>query len=458
MIEKEKRMNSYLVVGTGVSGVAAVLLLQKEGAEVCVFDGNSNLDEAGLILKHPELEGVPIYIGELPEDVRDRCDTLILSPGVPVDSPLVEDMRARGKRIWGEVELAYRLGHGHLAAITGTNGKTTTTSMVGVILKTYFSDVEVVGNIGTPYTGVAADTKDDTRIVAEISSFQLETIDRFHPSVSAILNITPDHLNRHHTMENYIACKERIAKNQTPDETVVLNLEDSVLREFGKSLPNRVVWFSSKRKLREGYYYREEDRSIYYCHDGIEEKILPVEELQLVGRHNYENAMAAAAIARAMGVPMDKVREGLKAFTAVEHRIEYVCTKRGVRYYNDSKGTNPDAAIKGILAMDSPTCLIGGGYDKKSDYGEWIDNFKGRVKLLVLIGETRSKIAKCCQDHGFEAFVYAETLEEAVRICYESARAGEEVLLSPACASWDMFHNYEERGRLFKKYVRELPD
>ena len=451
-------MNSYLVVGTGVSGVAAVSLLQKSNASVCVFDGNDTLDEAGLILKHPQLEGVAIYLGELPEEAYDDFDTVILSPGVPVDSPLVESLKARGKRIWGEIELAYRLGRGHLAAITGTNGKTTTTSMVGLILRTCFPDVQVVGNIGTPYTEVAADTKDETRIVAEVSSFQLETIETFHPLVSAILNITPDHLNRHHTMENYIACKERITENQTADETVVLNLEDPILREFGKTLPNHVVWFSGRRRLKKGYYYREEDHSIRYCQGQEEELILSVRELQVVGRHNYENAMAAIAISRAMGVPMDKIKEGLRAFTAVEHRIEYVCTKRGVRYYNDSKGTNPDAAIKGIEAMDSPTCLIGGGYDKKSDFGDWVDAFKGKVKLLVLIGETRAQIAKCCQDHGFNDFVYADTLEEAVKICYTNAKEGDEVLLSPACASWDMFHSYEERGKLFKKYVRELPD
>ncbi len=451
-------MSRYLVVGTGVSGIAAVQLLCDNGQDVIVFDGNENLDVCCMKLKHPALEEVPVYLGTLPDEVYDDFDIAILSPGVPTDSPMVLEMKKQGKTIWGEIELAYRMGHGSVVGITGTNGKTTTTALTGVIMQQHFDDVKVVGNIGIPYTQVVSETKDDTVVVAEISSFQLETIDTFAPKVSAILNITPDHLNRHHTMDAYIEAKESITKNQKESDVCVLNYEDSALRLFGKTLKCKVIWFSSTQKLEEGLFYSANDRAIYWARDGKNTKIIGVDELNIVGLHNYENAMAAIAMADAMGVELEEIRAGLRKFTAVEHRIEYVCTKQGVKYYNDSKGTNPDAAIKGICAMDRPTCLIGGGYDKQSNYDEWVEKFAGRVKKLVLIGDTRYKIAKCCKKYGFEEFVFADSLEEAVAICANVADSGDAVLLSPACASWDMFRNYEERGRLFKEYVNKLAD
>ena len=276
------------------------------------------------------------------------------------------------------------------------------------------------------------------------------------PLVMGILNITPDHLNRHHTMENYIQAKEDITKYQGVSDVTVLNYEDDVLREFGKTLQHKVVFFSSAQKLEDGLYYA--DGHIYWNRNGQTEDVIAVDELQILGLHNYENVMAAVAMADAMGVTMDEIREALRAFTAVEHRIEYVCEKRGVRFYNDSKGTNPDAAIKGIQAMDRKTCLIGGGYDKESTYDEWIESFDGKVKLLVLIGQTREKIAECCKSHGFNDYVFAETFEEAIDKCYAKAESGDAVLLSPACASWGMFDNYEQRGRIFKEYVRNLAE
>ena len=343
-----------------------------------------------------------------------------------------------------------------LVGVTGTNGKTTTTALTGEIMKNYFKDVRVVGNIGIPYTSEAATMTDETVTVAEISSFQLETIHEFHPQISAILNITPDHLNRHHTMDCYIKTKEAITTNQTKDEVCVLNYEDEVLRAFGESAPVHVVWFSSARKLAEGFYLDGEE--IFYAHDGNTEKVINVNDLNLLGRHNYENVMAATAMSVNFGVPMEKIVEVLKRFQAVEHRIEYVTEKRGVRFYNDSKGTNPDAAIQGIRAMNRPTLLIGGGYDKQSTYDEWIDAFDGKVKKLVLIGQTAEKIEVCAHKHGFMDTVRCETFEEAIRYCYDHAVSGDAVLLSPACASWGMFPNYEERGRIFKEIVRGLEE
>ena len=445
-----------LVVGSGKSGVAAAELLRKKGIEFVLFDGNKDLDTAALAEKNPVFAGVKILLGELKEEDLAEIDLAVLSPGVPTDLPMVDMMREKGIPIWGEIELAYHFAKGRIIAITGTNGKTTTTSLVGQIMANYYDDVKVVGNIGIPYTSVAADTTDETVTVAEISSFQLETTHDFAPEVTAILNITPDHLNRHHTMECYIETKESITKNQTAQDTCVLNYEDEVLRAFGETLKAKVVYFSSKRKLDRGLYLDGED--IFYADGQTDVKVINVNELNILGKHNYENVMAAVGMSLSFGVPMEKIVEVLKKFVAVEHRIEYVTEKRGVKFYNDSKGTNPDAAIQGIRAMNRPTLLIGGGYDKQSEYDEWIESFDGKVKKLVLIGQTREKIAECARKHGFTDIVLCDTFEEAIDTCYENAVNGDAVLLSPACASWGMFPNYEERGRIFKEYVRSLKE
>jgi UDP-N-acetylmuramoylalanine--D-glutamate ligase len=266
-------------------------------------------------------------------------------------------------------------------------------------MKTYFNEVFVVGNIGNPYTDIAPETTDQSIAVAELSSFQLETIDEFKPVVSAILNITPDHLNRHHTMENYIAVKENITKNQTMSELCVLNYEDEALRKMAVRLKTRVMFFSSARQLKDGLYLDGDD--IIYSADGSKQTVCNVNELNILGKHNYENVMAGVGIAVTMGVPMDCIRRAITSFQAVEHRIEYVETIEGVTYYNDSKGTNPDASIKAVQAMKGPTVLIGGGYDKKSEFDEWIDAFEGKIKCLVLLGQTREKIAETAKKHGF---------------------------------------------------------
>jgi UDP-N-acetylmuramoylalanine--D-glutamate ligase len=445
---------NYLVVGAGKSGVAAAELLLDMKKNVTIFEANKDFDEKTFRAVNGSLDKVPLVIGEMSDDDMKKFDEAVLSPGVPLDSSFSERLKAAGARITGEVELAFECGKGKLVAITGTNGKTTTTSLTGEIMKLDNEDVRVVGNIGNPYTKEAATETEKTVTVAEISSFQLETTDKFHPNVAAILNITPDHLNRHHTMEEYIRVKELITQNQTESDTLVLNYEDKVLRAFGEKMmgKRKVVFFSSKTELSEGFFIK--DGKIVKAHDGKIESYLAVEELQILGPHNWENAMAAIAMTEAMGVPKRKIIEGLRNFTAVEHRIEYVCTKNGVKYYNDSKGTNPDAAIKAVEAMNGPICLIGGGYDKGNSYDEWVNSFNKRVKMIALIGQTKNKIAECCQRHGFMNFELCDTLEEAIDACTENAVPGDNVLLSPACASWDMFKNYEIRGQIFKEYVK----
>lgn len=450
---KEKRV---LVMGTGRSGAAAAKLLKEKGCPIRIYDEDRELNVGAFYERHRELSDVPLILGMLSEEEERQTDILVLSPGVPTDLPVVSRLRDRGALIWGEVELAYVCSKGAALAITGTNGKTTTTMLLGEIMKRCFSDVKVVGNIGIPYTSVALETTEDTVTVAEISSFQLETVHTFAPKVTAILNITPDHLNRHHTMEEYIAAKERITANQTAEDLCVLNYEDDRLRAFGESLQTRVAWFSSKRKLTDGLYL--EDGVIYAASEGTAERLVATRELNLLGNHNYENVMAAAAMALGFGAPIEKVQEALREFEAVEHRIEFVAEKNGVRFYNDSKATNPDAAIQGIRAMQWPTHLIGGGYDKDSSYEGWIDAFDGKVKELVLIGATKEKIRKAAMERGFTAVVLADSLEEAVEICSKNAVPGEAALLSPACASWGMFKDYEERGRRFKEIVRGIKE
>lgn len=442
-----------LVFGTGISGIGAAHLLLARGAEVILYDGNTEKDKEALLAEFPAGSKVRIVLGELPEAEMEQLDLVVMSPGVPCDLPVVLAMKGKGIRIWGEVELAYECGKGDVLAVTGTNGKTTTTSLLGAIMQAYHPEVYIVGNIGNPYTEAAPKMTDDAVTVAEISSFQLETIHTFHPAVSAILNITPDHLNRHHTMEAYIEAKEQIAKNQTEEDVCVLNYEDDVTRKFGERVKAQVIYFSSRRRLEKGIYL--EDGNIVYCRENPE-KVCHVDELKLLGMHNYENVMAAVAMAAAYHVPMEIIRKTIREFTAVEHRIEFVAEKNGVAYYNDSKGTNPDAAIKGIQAMNRPTFLIGGGYDKDSSYDEWIQSFDGKVKKLVLLGATKEKINETAKRLGFTDTILADTFEEAVNICVEQAEPGDAVLLSPACASWGMFKNYEERGDKFKELVNQL--
>lgn len=440
-----------LVFGSGISGIGAVKLLEDHGAEVVLYDGNESLDQASL--REQLGEKTTIVLGEFPEHLLEELELVVLSPGVPTDLPVILAMKEHGIQVIGEVELAYAFGKGDVLAITGTNGKTTTTSLLGEIMKCHQEEVFVVGNIGNPYTVAASQMTERSVAVAEMSSFQLESIETFRPKVSTILNFTPDHLNRHHTMEAYVEAKKQIAKNQTAEDYCVLNYEDERTKAFGEEVKAQVLYFSSAHKLERGIYL-DDGKMIYKNPEEV--IVCHVDELQILGIHNYENVMAAVAMAAVYGVPMDTIRKAILAFKGVEHRIEYVTEKDGVVYYNDSKGTNPDAAIKGIQAMNRKTVLIGGGYDKNSEYTEWIQAFDGKVKQLILIGATREKIAQDAEKCGFHDYVFADTFEEAVLLAAKTAKSGEAVLLSPACASWGMFPNYEVRGEKFKEIVNSL--
>ena len=443
-----------LVFGSGISGIGAVKLLEEQKAELILYDGNEKLDKEKVKSQLGTCTGVQIVTGAFPEEMLESLDLVVLSPGVPTDLPVILKMHEKGIRVIGEVELAYEYGKGDVLAITGTNGKTTTTTLLGEIMKNYRGeDVYVVGNIGNPYTVAAGQMTERSVAVAEMSSFQLESIESFRPDVSAILNYTPDHLNRHHTMEAYIAAKENIARNQTAEDYCILNYEEERMREFAKNLKCQVLYFSSRRKLERGIYL-DGEKIIYRNPEEV--VVCRTGELQILGVHNYENVMAAVLMAAVYGVPVETIRETILAFKGVEHRIEYVTEKDGVAYYNDSKGTNPDAAIKGIQAMNRPTVLLGGGYDKDSEYTEWIESFDGKVKKLILMGATREKIAADAEKCGFHEYVYADTFEEAVHMAAETAVQGDAVLLSPACASWGMFPNYEVRGEKFKEIVNSL--
>ncbi len=448
-----------LVIGSGISGVGAVSLLHRIGAKPVMLDENETITEEQVRAKlHEEDRDVcEIITGAFPAERVSDFAVCVPSPAVPFDTKTMLLLQEHQVPIWSEIELAFRYGKGSLVGITGTNGKTTTTTLVGEIMKARFEDVHVVGNIGYAYTEETALMKEESVSVAEISSFQLEAVDAFHAKVSAILNITPDHLNRHHTMECYAQMKYNVCINQTRDDVCVLNYDNDWTRTFGeKECPARVVFFSTHEKLGDGLYLDGED--IMLAEAGTAERLMNIHDMRLVGLCNVENVMAAIGISRAMGVPMETILAVVRDFRAVEHRIEFVATKGGVDYYNDSKGTNPDAAIQGIRAMSRPTILIGGGYDKGSTYDEWIDAFDGKVKELVLIGQTRDKIAECARAHGFTNITMFDTYEECLQHCTQAAEDGDAVLLSPACASWGMFPNYEERGRQFKAYVNGLAD
>ena len=452
-----KENKRVLIAGTGKSGIAAAKMVLGMDGEVLLYNSNADTDEAEVLSHFDNGDKVELLCGELrPVDLRD-IHVAVVSPGIPLNSEFITVLDRAKIPVIGELELAYQASKGRIAAITGTNGKTTTTALVGEILKQHYKDVVVAGNIGEPFSEYALNTSDDTVCSVEVSSFMLETINEFKPAVSAILNITPDHLDRHGSMANYTKCKEAIAMNQTQDECIVLNYMDSELRRFGKSksLKPRVVWFSSS-EVPEGECFYLEGEDIYYKHDDKDELFINVHEINLLGRHNYENVMAGAAIGIKMGVTPDEIKAALRSFKAVEHRIEFVRERCKVKYYNDSKGTNPDAAIQALNAMPGPTILIGGGYDKHSEYDDWVKLFPGKVKKLVLLGQTRDKIYACCKKYGFTEVSYAEDMNEAVRICASFADEGDYVLLSPACASWGMFKNYEERGEIFKQCVDAL--
>lgn len=447
-----------MVAGMGKSGISAAELILNIGGRVLLYDSNETLDCETLLSKFDEesVKNINVKLGKLNEDDIRDIRICVMSPGISLETDFVKLLMDHRVQLWSEIQLAYFVAKGRLMAITGTNGKTTTTALLGKIMKRKYENCFVAGNIGIPYTQVALHTDDKSMTVLEVSSFQLETIIDFKPNVSAILNITPDHLNRHHTFENYSAIKKEICMNQTAQDYCILNYDDEQLREFGDSgeCKAKVVFFSVKNKLKEGVYI--EDNKVYYSNISKTVEVLSLANVQLLGKHNHENICAAVAMAFVEGVGVDDIREACYEFKAVEHRVEFVKERYGVKYYNDSKATNPDAAIQGLNAMPGPTILIAGGYDKQSEYDEWAKLFKGKLKYLVLIGSTRDKIAECAKKYGFNNIMYAETLQEAVRVCDSYADRGDYVLLSPACASWGMFDNYEQRGDIFKSCVQAL--
>lgn len=440
-----------LVCGMARSGIAAAKLLNRLGARVTLQDMKKREEISADVLAL-EGEGIVLYTGANPDEIACAQDLIVLSPGIPCDLPFIAAAEEAGIEVISEVELAYRLTPCPITAITGTNGKTTTTTLTGEIMKTAYSGTAVVGNIGIPYSEEVERLTEKDWVVAEISSFQMEKAKEFHPHISAVLNITPDHLNRHKTMDVYIAMKERVFAKQTAADFCILNHGDETCRKMADKTAAKVFFFDSSETLAEGIYLDGDAIEVRW--GTINETLIHVDELQILGVHNYENVMAAAAMGICAGIALDTIRTVLKGFAGVAHRIEYVATVDGVDYYNDSKGTNVDASIRAVLAMKKPIVLIGGGYDKGSSFDEWTKLFPGRVKHLVLIGVTAPKVRASAEKFGFTAISDCETFEEAVDLCREKAEDGDCVLLSPACASWGMFDNYEQRGDMFKEQVR----
>lgn len=448
---KDKRV---LVVGMGRSGDAAARALHDGGARVAVQDSKTEDEMSPQLLSFLKSAGCDLYLGRTPDDMT-QFDMLVLSPGVPPSLDFIRQAAGAGVEITGELEMAYRLGRGKYIAITGTNGKTTTTSLVGEIFAEAVSSSFVVGNIGVAVITKAVEASDDSVLVTECSSFQLETVSTFRPEVSAILNLTPDHLNRHGDMAGYGRAKANIFMNQTEDQYCVLNYDDKLCFALGDDARARIVPFSRLEELEFGAFVKD-GRIVIRNEEGELISFCRTDELKIPGSHNLENALAACAIAYFAGVDPEIITRVLTEFAGVEHRIEFCGEYDGVRYINDSKGTNPDAAIKAIEAMKENIILIAGGYDKGSSYEEFVAAFEGRVKALVLLGVTAPKIRDTALAAGFSNIYMCSDMAECVSKSHEIAQPGDVVLLSPACASWDMYSSFEERGRDFKECAAKL--
>jgi UDP-N-acetylmuramoylalanine--D-glutamate ligase len=440
-----------LVVGLGKSGVASALFLKSRGARVTVSDSKPEAElrnEILLLLEH----GITVETGGHGDRTFRGQDLIVVSPGVPADAPQLVQARKLGEQVIGEIELAARFLSGPIVAITGANGKTTTTSLAGAILTTGKLPTLVGGNIGTPAISLADQAGASTWIVLEVSSFQLETIVDFRPRIAVILNITPDHLDRHKTFENYVNAKARIFENQRSDDFAVLNADDSTAAALSNRTPARLFWFSRKKEIEQGAFVRSSQ--IYFRDGHGESEIMPLAELPLKGAHNLENVLAGVSIGMLAGCQPEQIREAVKNFKAVEHRLEFVATVAGVDYYNDSKATNVDATIKALESFPANIHLILGGKDKGSDYSVLNDLLRQRVKRVYTIGAAAAKIE--AQIEGATAIAHAETLENAIKSANSAAVAGDIVLLAPACASFDQFQSYEHRGRVFKETVKAI--
>ena len=439
-----------LVVGLGKSGVASALFLEKRGARVAVSDARAEEQlpqEIPLLLDH----GISVETGQHGERTFRDQDLIVISPGVPFDVPQLVQARAFGIPVIGEVELAARFLKGNIVAITGSNGKTTTTALAGAIIAAGGRNVLVGGNIGTPAINFVETATDDTWVVLEISSFQLETVESFHPKIAVVLNVTPDHLDRHYTFENYAAAKARIFDNQTASDFAVLNADNAPCVAMATKTKAAVHWFSRVKEVELGTFTRGE--SIVWRDGKTEREIMRISEISLKGSHNVENVLAGVCVGMLAGIEPTEIRDAVSAFKAVEHRLEYVATVRGVDYYNDSKATNVDATIKALESFPGRIHLILGGKDKGSDYSLLNSLLKERVKRVYTIGAAATKIES--QVKGAE-IVNIGTLDAAVKRASETATAGDVVLLAPACASFDQFDSYEHRGRTFKEQVLQL--
>ncbi len=447
-----------MVLGMARSGVAAAKLLSELGAYVRLNDQKTK-EQLGEAVKPLEAcRNIEWRLGEKAEDLLEGQDILLISPGVPIDSPVVKKARELGVEVIGELELGYRTAKGLLVAITGTNGKTTTTTLVGEIFKNLGKQTYVVGNIGFPYTAVSGGMKEDDVTVCEVSSFQMESVDEFHPQISAMLNITEDHLNRHYTMENYAATKARIFANQKgEDEAVVLNYDDAAVRAMADRVGCRVIWFSRKATPPFGAFVKNGE--IVYGTEESFVSICPAADVYIPGPHNLENALAAVAMTMAAKVPANVIAHTLRTFTGVEHRIEFVRELDGVRFINDSKGTNADSTVKAVETMVKPTVLIMGGSDKHVDFTAMCEIIKNSpyIAHVVLIGQTAQQLDETLKKVGYTSYVHAGyDFEAAISKAFELAEEGGNVLLSPACASFDMFKDYEQRGEIFKAIVNGL--
>lgn len=441
-----------LVVGMAKSGIPTVKALSKLGAKIAVNDIKSK-DKLKDILNEIEDLCDEVILGSHPQEI-EKYDLIILSPGVPTDLAFLKKAKQEKKKIIGELELAYSLSKGRYLAITGTNGKTTTTALTGEIFKNGGLKTFVVGNIGLAAISKALETTEDTNLVTEVSSFQLETIDTFKPRISAILNITPDHLNRHKTMENYIDAKANIFMNQDEDDILILNYDNDITRKLASKAKCKVIFFSRKEILEEGVYL--EDNNIVVKNSNKKEIICNADDIYISGKHNLENSLAAAAFAINSGIKKEIIKYTLQSFKGVEHRTEYIGEINGIKFYNDSKGTNPDASIKAVEGLEAPLILIAGGMDKGSSFDEFVEAFDNKVKALILLGETAVKIKETAEKYGFNNIFMVENMEEAVEKAYHNASENDTILLSPACASWDMYESYEVRGRHFKDCVEKL--
>lgn len=445
-----------LVVGMAKSGVAAAKLLAALGAQVTINDSKS-ADELGEALKG--LKGVKVQqaLGQKADGLLEGKDLIVVSPGVPTSLSFFAAAKDAGIPVIGETELGFQYTQCPVVAITGTNGKTTTTALMGHIFERAGYTTHVTGNIGQPLSGVALQTQPEDRVVLEASSFQMETIETFHPRVSAILNLTEDHLNRHGTMEHYIDAKARIFENQEGDDILVLNADNGLTSSLAGRAHCRVLYFSRTQEVSAGCCVLD-GRITYLPGDGTKVPMGRPEEVRIPGKHNLENALAAATMAMAMGVPGPVVRHALATFEGVEHRLESVDEIQGVRFINDSKGTNPDASIQAVQSMLMPTILIAGGSEKNSDFAPFIQAFTDKIVAMIVIGETAERIQKAAMKEGFVNVQRAESLQSAVEKAFAMAKPGYNVLLSPACASFDMFKNFEQRGEVFKQIVAHLAE